>query len=529
MQLLRAILLGLAIELTCAGISARTERVHFKIHAHFDVIDHNNLKSAQQKQRNVVTHEEQIESVLRRRLTDHSLKVRIVDQIIHGEEAGLPTSWIEAFVSISKDYSREEIIEKLHDKSTEVVLYYLGRVESLPKIGSSPRLSAAELFIPSTCFNNGVMLPNKTCVCRPYFAGSDCSSVVCEHTGIVTNSDRCSCPPGFLGRHCELLPCVPGVENSFDFSTRSLIYIISLRDSMGRDIQQIYEATEHLQKQHPEQKYSSFILTTFLAKGSTYSINTLFFRTYADFLKAIAHTVTSSDGSELQPTIAAVRQAISSDALMKAKSSIFVFTDSAAANASALDLGQTSISDETYVTKAAIYWGLKIFFFMTDSVDHPITSTTDQSYQIYFRLAKNTLGDVIHVSASLTLSDVFLTFSGYEYGSETIAVSSNYECSSPRTEKFVIDRENKNTGFFVYTLGQLTVTVDEQTVVPAKTVASVNIYAFNSSVKSASFSGPANQICSYKAFVKSLQSVIFGWTANSMVDLSNGPNVAGSE
>ncbi|KAK0404728.1 hypothetical protein QR680_017600 [Steinernema hermaphroditum] len=517
-MLLRAILLGIAFFAFSGGSSASVSPLHYKIQAHFDVVEGPNL-------RDVTEDEHQVQSVLRRRLHDPLLTVRIVDQQIHGEAAQLPTSWVEAIVSPSRSFSREDFIERFGDESTEVVLYYLERLENYtPPQGSSPRAAFAQLLTPHACFNGGVMLPNGTCVCKPYFEGADCAVTVCTHSGVVSDKNRCSCPPGFIGRHCESMPCLPPVQTSFDFSKRSLIYVLSLRDSMGRDIQQLYAATSKLLQEHPEDKFSSFILVTYLAKGSTYAINSYTFTTLSDFLNGIANAVISP-GSALQPTVAALREALSKDPLMRPKSSVFVFTDAASLNATDLDLNEISAADESFVTRGAIYWGLKVFFFVTDSVDYPIASTADNSYQIYYRIAQNSLGDVVHVGAKKTLGDVLLAFGGYQFDAETIAVSRNYKCSSPRVENLVIDKET--SGYFVYTIGSLSLSYDSKTATPLHNVANVNIYAVNASITALSFSSASDDLCSYKIFVESQQSVVFAWTAtNSSVDYSGALNVA---
>uniref|UniRef100_A0A1I7YW88 VWFA domain-containing protein n=1 Tax=Steinernema glaseri TaxID=37863 RepID=A0A1I7YW88_9BILA len=128
---------------------------------------------------------------------------------------------------------------------------------------------------------------------------------------------------------------------------------------MGRDILGVYQATTALLKKVPAGKFSSFVLTTYLAKGSTYAINSYSFRTSADFLNALQNTVISPGASQ-QPTISALRDALSKEPLTRPKSTVFVFTDAPSANASAFDPSETATTDESAVVRSAIHWGLRV-------------------------------------------------------------------------------------------------------------------------------------------------------------------------
>uniref|UniRef100_A0A914X5M9 EGF-like domain-containing protein n=1 Tax=Plectus sambesii TaxID=2011161 RepID=A0A914X5M9_9BILA len=75
----------------------------------------------------------------------------------------------------------------------------------------------------SYCQNGGILLPNNTCFCMPYFQGANCEIRLCLNGGFSTKaSPRCYCPPGFGGLHCEPLPCLPVTDSTFDFTKKSL-------------------------------------------------------------------------------------------------------------------------------------------------------------------------------------------------------------------------------------------------------------------------------------------------------------------
>lgn len=117
---------------------------------------------------------------------------------------------------------------------------------------------------------------------------------------------------GWVGRHCETLPTLPSAENSFDFSSRTLVLVLNNIISTTFDIQQtLFAISDYFGKAPAERQnfYKNYILLTFVQQGEKYIETQVESSTYTDFINQVA-SVNPLEGDDTQPILTATQHAI---------------------------------------------------------------------------------------------------------------------------------------------------------------------------------------------------------------------------
>uniref|UniRef100_A0A914WPI6 EGF-like domain-containing protein n=1 Tax=Plectus sambesii TaxID=2011161 RepID=A0A914WPI6_9BILA len=369
------------------------------------------------------------------------------------------------------------------------------------------------------CANGGALLANGSCLCLPYFTGPFCQKRVCVNAGFsTTNYPRCACPPGYPGLHCEPLPCSPTTTTTFDFSKRSLLYVISQRDSMALDINGIIAATANLttsfQMSHPG-FFDSFISVSALSYDSNtgYYSKIVATRNVTQFIDSLTY-LSPTSGDRYQPILTAISTALSSSPILRPQSPVYIFADAMASD----------IQLELQVIQQAISWNAKLFFILTNLVDssvYPSMNTSDPGYLVYQRLAVATGGELIVLSFKTDVEPLLEVFTMYQYDTETILSAHRFPCNSYDQKQ--IDLDSGLTQYYLHTVATGLLVIDNTTGTPVPLNPSYHfgtwsLYIVSRSVYTLDFRTLTSTDCTYRVFIPSNQGALLGYTPVPVID-----------
>jgi hypothetical protein len=105
---------------------------------------------------------------------------------------------------------------------------------------------------------------------------------------------------------------LPSAENSFDFTSRSLVLVLNNIISTTLDIQQaLFAISDYFGNASPERQtfYKNYILLIFVQQGDSYIETQTESSSYADFINQIA-SVNPLEGDDTQPVLTAIQTAI---------------------------------------------------------------------------------------------------------------------------------------------------------------------------------------------------------------------------
>ena len=209
-----------------------------------------------------------------------------------------------------------EVFEKQIPQNPGLYLFAVRELEHYEQVNRSGHDAFQKKYTPKAtgeCLNRGVMLPNATCVCQPYYFGVDCSNQTCLNSGIISQNFRCSCPPGFIGRHCEQLGCMTAYDSEFDFTTRSFVLILNTKKGtsllLNRVIQTINEVIPPRSGYYANYVLSVYYQDSGSASGVYFSYTQLM-TNYSDFLTALNSQIQIHTGGDNQPTLSAINKAL---------------------------------------------------------------------------------------------------------------------------------------------------------------------------------------------------------------------------
>uniref|UniRef100_A0A8R1E484 EGF-like domain-containing protein n=2 Tax=Caenorhabditis japonica TaxID=281687 RepID=A0A8R1E484_CAEJA len=315
----------------------------------------------------------------------------VYDYKIHG----LSTAVFHARLTLisSPSISRQDIIDKI-DATGDVQIYFLRKYEIEVQGESLPRYRVLQADVTS-CQNGGILLPNATCSCMPYYSGANCEVVSCRNNGVGENG-RCICPPGLYSSHCEARSCITKVDSVVDFSTQSLILVINTRSSMAFDLSSIIENIPILVTDYANRgiQLSSFIVTIYRYSGTVHFMETSTF-TASDQLIDYLHSVTVSATTDNQPHLDAIAAAQSTSILMRPKSSVYVFADSAN-NVGPIPSTSLSNTNESLVVQQTLSWRNKIILVLSQWSSSPINSNGN-TFDVLRRVVTAVHGDLLIV------------------------------------------------------------------------------------------------------------------------------------
>uniref|UniRef100_A0A1I7UNH0 EGF-like domain-containing protein n=1 Tax=Caenorhabditis tropicalis TaxID=1561998 RepID=A0A1I7UNH0_9PELO len=344
----------------------------------------------------------------------------VFDYKIHGED----TTVFHAHLSLvsNPSISRQDIIDRIV-ATDDVQIYFLRQNEFEVKEESVSRFRAVRPDV-SSCLHGGILLPNATCSCLPYYSGANCEVVSCRNNGIGQNG-RCVCPPGIYSSHCEARMCVTKIDSVVDFSSQSFIIVINTKTSMAFDLSTIIEKVQVLFTDYQSQGIvvSSYIATVYRYSNSVYFMETVTFTTSDDLVKYL-QSVTVGPGTvgpqnEDQPTLDAIYMAQSSQITMRPKSFVYVFADSE----NTLDPTPSTLlsnTNESMVIQQTLAWRNKIVLFISQWTATPIEPTGNH-FDVLRRVITAVHGDLLIIDKT-ELEDVFNHLLFYYIGGQNTFV-----------------------------------------------------------------------------------------------------------
>lgn len=314
------------------------------------------------------------------------------DYVIHGQD----TAVFHARLTLvsNPSISRQDIIDRIVE-TEDVQIYFLKKneIEVQGSVGARFRVSRADV---DHCLHGGILLPNATCSCMPYYSGANCEVVSCRNNGIGQNG-RCTCPPGLYSAHCEARTCVTKIDSVIDFSSQSMILVINTRTSMGFDLSTIVENIPTLVTDYQNHNIpiTSYILTVYRYSKTVYFMETTTFMTSDALVDYLSNGVTIAPSTEDQPTLDAINSAQSTQIAMRAKSIVFVFADSE----NTIDPTPSTLlsnTNESVVIQQTLAWRNKIVLILSQWPQTPIDPTGNH-FDVLRRVITAVHGDLMIV------------------------------------------------------------------------------------------------------------------------------------
>uniref|UniRef100_A0A0N5B941 EGF-like domain-containing protein n=1 Tax=Strongyloides papillosus TaxID=174720 RepID=A0A0N5B941_STREA len=399
-------------------------------------------------------------------------------------------------IYIDNNLNRDDIIDKINkngpltifklSRASEYTYLHKGRIQN----NLDSYVFEDQLLTFGTCQNGGILLPNNTCECKDYFTGSNCQKVTCLNSGISTANGRCICPPGFISPHCGPIALTQPTQYSFDFTDKSFIYVINLRDSMSEDIQYIILNTKDLLANTTTITFKNFILTTYVS-NSNLLYNFMQSKTYTslnDFITAL-EAITFVYGDLEQPTLSAISNTLSTQTTLKSRSNMIVYCDSVSTMSTGYNISQVATNSLEYnITLASVNWNIRVYFSLT----------------IYARIASASFGQFFDFTSSkanvVSFSSQVLP---YLLPTDVIAYGSEVSQTSFR---LFLNTSDDNINLMIVGGGQL---VNQS---PITTVSSVSIYTL-SKADYVSLDFQTTGTIDYSIFGQIKNTIVPGFTA----------------
>ncbi|CAB3406816.1 unnamed protein product [Caenorhabditis bovis] len=308
----------------------------------------------------------------------------IFDMVIHGNQSAV----FHATLTVASTLDRQTIIDRLHS-SSDVEIYYLRKIAVRRRVSRFQRTRDDVYF----CHNDGVLLPNATCACRPYTSGSMCQLVTCRNFGIADDF-RCACPPGIYSTHCESRVCLGRIDNVIDFTSKSFMMAINTRSSMGLDIATIINDLKEMVSDYTNSgiPIANYIVTTYRITKNAYFMESQYFTTVDDLQSYLYDIVVAPSDSD-QPHLDAIASTQSFHPLMQPKSNVFLFADSENINDTKPDTHLTN-TNESVVIQQTLAWKNKITIVLSQKPENPLVGSGDY-FDVLRRVVTATHGDLI--------------------------------------------------------------------------------------------------------------------------------------
>uniref|UniRef100_A0A7E4WBE0 EGF-like domain-containing protein n=1 Tax=Panagrellus redivivus TaxID=6233 RepID=A0A7E4WBE0_PANRE len=496
----------------CLLLGASAEK--FDVTLHYDKINHDNLETLHFNSKTLIdTHTLTLNQRLQKVFADKDLKLQVYDVIESGIEEGFPAISLSAHVDIPSLNSRDAFVKVWEEsKHPDLLLFSVYQTENaLPEVDGVHRFHAKYAAkAVGECANNGILLPNATCICPRYFSGDDCSLQTCLNGGIISTSRHCVCPPGFTGRHCEQLGCTPYYDSEFNFTTKSFVLAVNLKFDTAFLLSSINSGLADALVNNSAQ-YSNYVLITYVMSGYKLFSQIKTVDTAANFLGNFS-SIYPNDGDILQPHITAINAGLTVSTHIRPRSDIYTFWVSQPSNDTTYnpyDLSKNS--GETVLTKTLLNWG-HAFYTVTPYSE---TAATTVAFK---RLSAISNGEYINLGTRTSNAGPILSaLIKNNINAQTIEVYRNFN----GTANVVIGKTP--TPVIVYTYGpSLTLTVQGSAASPVATYGSFSIYNVDASASSVvAQATTTGNGASVRAFTSSLNSVVIGYAKNTIIDVSS--------
>ena len=202
------------------------------------------------------------------------------------------------------------------------------------------------------------------------------------------------------------------------------------------------------------------------------------------------------------------------------KSDIYVFTLSPPSDYSPNDpYYEASVTAETVLTRTVLSWGHSVYTVIGKSTRSPFDDSA-QSLTAFKNIAAISNGEYINVGTTTSnAAKAFQALFGLNYYPETIAAQRNFDCSTAVSVKVTIG--HFDTGIFIYTTGAgITVTYNGAALTADASYGDFQVFRGGVNDTSATITVGGASSCSYRIFTSSLDSVVAGFAASTMVDVS---------
>ncbi|CAD5234472.1 unnamed protein product [Bursaphelenchus xylophilus] len=483
--------------------------IHFDVRVHLKSVSQDDLNSSNF----VGTHnyfQKILTSEFNKILGANDSSINIYDFRIAGTELSLPTVIFHAELSLKGDLERGEIVQKVLS-SKNLVLPFIKSIDS-PTSKSVFFNRLASLSSAATeCKNGGVLLPNATCVCRPYFSGSDCSRIICDHQGIPTPSGDCYCPPGYIGKHCETLPVLPASRSSFDFSQRSLVLIVDNGISMASKINDVAKYLYQMkEKKDLLSYYKDFVLFTFAKDGNSV-IETIHRALTIDGLISAFNGISVINSDARQPILTQTVKALSHEGSILPKSNVIIVTDSLASDGVAFSNNEESTTAENKLLKSTLHWQHSIHVIFSDKTKHsPHPQDPGNALSSLKRTAHRSNGDFVYTSLVKNAVSTALSILIESQHKATLVSVARERTIATANVKLPI---NDNSFAYVVVYGSVTLAAGTVNLDPVSSTENLALYKVDSEHSEVKFTSPNNKPWGYRAIVQTDVDVSLAFTS----------------
>ncbi|PAV80393.1 hypothetical protein WR25_20664 isoform C [Diploscapter pachys] len=190
--------------------------------------------------------------------------------------------------------------------------------------------------------------------------------------------------------------CTSSVNKSMN-ATTSMIFVISLRDSMSTDIQLLINGIPTLiadwNNFNPYKPVANFIVTTFIQIDNLYYIYTDLFLYQIDLLRYLKGLILFNVNDN-QPVLSAIYAVQSYAPEMIPGSLVFVLTDSLPNDGVANDYRLSPNNNESMLIAQTLQWNNRIIFLISKRENSSVNSS-DPAFDAYRRVSRAVHGDVL--------------------------------------------------------------------------------------------------------------------------------------
>ncbi|KAE9549229.1 hypothetical protein FO519_007554 [Halicephalobus sp. NKZ332] len=519
------------VGLLLQGISG-TGLKRFEATLHFRELNHEALKQTPYSvEKFLEINEAILADKLKNIFSDPSITLKFFEIIESGEELNQPTISVRTVITTSALEDRDEFIKIFENKIPQNPGLYLFSVGELTE-NKIVDYSALDVFhkkyssrAPGECLNRGFMLPNNTCVCQPYYYGSDCSSQTCLNSGIISQNFRCSCPPGFVGRHCEQLGCMSAYDSEFDFRTRSFVTVFNTKKGTSFFLSRVIQAINQVVPPRAGY-YANYILSVYYQDSSSgpFFSYTYLTTNYTDFLNMLNTQVQIHDGGNNQPTLSAVNKALLTNNAIAPRSDVYIFVNSLLSDFDSSDpYMESSTTAESLLTRTLLNWGHSVYTVLAQNPLAPFNDSDSSVFTGFNNIAAVSNGEFIYVgNDTSSAGTAFQTVFRFNFMPETLDVRRGFDCSSAASVD--IKAGPYDSGIFVYTTGPgISVKNGGNDVAANGTFGNFKVFLVGLNISSASLTiQGSGSGCSYRVFTSSSETVVLAYSRNyQLVDASS--------
>ncbi|VDO41966.1 unnamed protein product [Haemonchus placei] len=459
------------------------------------------------------------------------------DVVIRVDESGFDepseSAIFHGYVTTSIS-NRSDLIDALQSVPTIVIVFLASREAlSVRTDAISRAATTSNLAVNVTaCVGDSAQLPNKTCLCSPYASGSYCETIKCQNYGLASGS-RCLCAPGYNSKYCENRAFRPAIEYDIDLSSRSLVIVFLLSNSMN---QVFLDFRANLPEMvaginGPDNDITSYVFWGFVKTDKGAITRFTVYGHQLEDLNPVFDNLVFTKTTSFQPLLQEI--ILAQQQFTKAFSNVLVFTDVAASDATpASHLWSSNTSEQTLISMAAV-WRNKLTFIFFESPTQRLDTSGDR-FDVFRRLAVATHGDLLVINKSDVATVMMEVLSNYNK-MENVVVRYKFNCtdlyvlSIPAGEDvkilLTIDKNEGNPTTFI---PPYVVDLNGENLTETSSGTYYSFYTLpNTTAYIRVVSQTPGLICSLRAFVNSARTMLLSYTDNPLIDIGDPVRYAG--